>query len=103
MRAQMFELRLGKPETKEFVNSKLITILFWVVVVGFAFGMAWYKGYLVRFRDYWNATMEELRKCTWPTWDELKGSTVVVSISIALLSAFTFLADELFQHFVLWI
>jgi len=34
-------------------------------------------------------TREELRKCTWPTYDELKGSTVVVMVAIALIGAFT--------------
>jgi hypothetical protein len=32
---------------------------------------------------------EELKKCTWPTWEELKGSTVLIMISIALLGGFT--------------
>jgi preprotein translocase subunit SecE len=69
-------------------------------VIGGAFALSWYKGYIAQLSEYVRQTREELRKCTWPTWDELKGSTVVVSISIALLSAFTFLVDEAFAHFV---
>ena len=49
----------------------------------------WRKGYLLQLTDYVQQTREELRKCTWPTWDELKGSTVVVTISIVLLGGFT--------------
>ena len=41
-------------------------------------------------------TREELRKCTWPTWDELKGSTVVITISIVLLGGFIVLVDQVF-------
>ncbi len=76
--------------------SDLVKILIWVVLVGIAFAILWYKGYLVRFANYVQQTREELRKCTWPTWDELKGSTVVVAISIALLGLFTVLVDLVF-------
>ena len=81
-------------------HKSLVNIGIWVAIVAVAFGVAWYQGYLLKFREYWNSTMEEMRKCTWPTWDELKGSTVVVSIAIALLSAFTFVADEVFAQLV---
>jgi preprotein translocase subunit SecE len=48
-------------------------------------------------------TKEELRKCTWPSWDELKGSTVVVAISILILGVFTVAVDQiLFQLFYLF-
>jgi preprotein translocase subunit SecE len=85
---------------KNFVSHKLETIGIWVVVVGVAFGMAWYKGYLAQLSEYVRQTREELRKCTWPTWDELKGSTLVVSIAIVLLGVFTFAVDEIFAHIV---
>lgn len=35
----------------------------------------------------------ELKKCTWPTRQELIGSTVVVAISMILLGAFVGLSD----------
>ena len=41
-------------------------------------------------------TREELKKCSWPTWDELKGSTVVITISIVLLGGFIVLVDQVF-------
>ena len=64
-----------------------------MVVVGAIFAFLWSKGYLQRLTDYVKQTREELRKCTWPTWEELKGSTVVVAISIFLLGGFTVLVD----------
>ena len=67
-----------------------------MVVVGAIFAFLWSKGYLQRLTDYVKQTREELRKCTWPTWEELKGSTVVVAISIFLLGGFTVLVDQIF-------
>lgn len=77
--------------------NDLTKILIWVALVGIAFAVLWRKGYLARFAAYVQETREELKKCTWPTWDELKGSTVVVVISIALLGLFTVAADAVFQ------
>jgi preprotein translocase SecE subunit len=77
----------------------LTTSLIWVAVVGVIFGLLWRQGQLQRFAVYWSQTMEELKKCTWPTWAELKGSTVVVTISILLLGGFTILADQVYFFF----
>ena len=38
-------------------------------------------------------TREELSKCSWPTRDELRGSTWMVLVAVFLLGTFTFLAD----------
>jgi preprotein translocase subunit SecE len=83
--------------------SETIWIAVWVVVVGGAFIWAWRTGQLARLTAYVQATREELRKCTWPTWDELKGSTVVVGISIVLLGLFTMLVDVVFLGLVRWL
>jgi len=75
--------------------------LFWVVVVGVAFAYFWWQGHLQAFATYVQQTREELKKCSWPTWDELKGSTVVVVISIFILGGFTALVDQiLFYVFI---
>ncbi len=80
--------------------NDLVKIGIWGAVVGIIFVILWRKGYLLQVTTYVQQTREELRKCTWPTWDELKGSTLVVSISILLLGGFTVLADQLlFQIF----
>ena len=44
--------------------------------------------------------MDELYKCAWPTWDELKGSSVVVTLSIILMGLFCYLADTVFYYLV---
>jgi preprotein translocase subunit SecE len=83
--------------------NDLIKIGIWVVVIGAAFGLLWWRGYLKRLSDYVAETREELKKCTWPTWDELKGSSLVVFITIALLGLFTVVVDLLSSHVVLWL
>jgi preprotein translocase subunit SecE len=65
----------------------------WVVVVAVAFVVLWRKGYLLRVSNYILETREELKKCTWPSVDELKGSTVVIMITICLLGGFIVAVD----------
>ncbi len=65
------------------------SLIIWVAVVGGIFAFMWHKGYLIRMRDYIGETQQELKKCTWPTVEELKGSVVVVVVTIALLGVFT--------------
>ena len=66
------------------------------MVAGVLFAILWRKGYLAQLTTYVQQTREELRKCTWPTWDELKGSTVVITISIVLLGGYIVLGDQVF-------
>ena len=81
--------------------SETVWIIIWAVVIGGVFAWLWRAGHLVRFADYVRATREELRKCTWPTWEELRGHTVVVFISIAILGGFTVAVDQiLFKVFM---
>lgn len=72
----------------------------WVVIVGVAFAIMWRKGVLLRISNYVAETREELRKCSWPSSAELKESTVVVTVTIGLLSAFTVAVDFLISMFV---
>jgi preprotein translocase subunit SecE len=75
------------------VNA-LTKILIWAAIIGGLFAYLWWQGQIRRFAVYIQATREELKKCSWPTWQELKGSTVVIAISIALLGAFCMAADQ---------
>ena len=74
----------------------IIWIIVWVVLIGGIFIWMWRAGHIARIADYVRLTREELKKCTWPTWDELKGSTAVVAFSIFLLGGFTVLVDQVF-------
>jgi preprotein translocase SecE subunit len=75
----------------------------WVCVIGAAFFYAWRKGLLLRMSNFTAETREELKKCTWPSVDELKGSTVVVMVTLALLGAFTVAIDAIVSVLIRWI
>ncbi|MCL5099329.1 MAG: preprotein translocase subunit SecE [Candidatus Omnitrophica bacterium] len=83
--------------------NEYLSLLIWVIVIGTAFGVAWYLGYLKKTADYVQETREELKKCTWPSMQELKGSTVVVMLTIILLGLFTVGIDFVFTFLVRWI
>jgi len=75
------------------VNNEYLVLGIWVVVIAAVFAFLWWRGYLARFRNYILETREELRKCTWPTLDELKDSTKVVMVSILMLGLFIVAVD----------
>jgi preprotein translocase subunit SecE len=80
--------------------NEYIKLGIWVAVVATVFIILWRKGTLLRLSNYVQETKEELRKCSWPSVDELKGSTVVVMISILLLGVFTVGIDFILALFV---
>ena len=52
-----------------------------------------------RIINYVKECITELReKVTWPTWDELRSSVIVVSIASLLIALVVFLMDFSFQH-----
>ena len=71
-------------------------ILIWAAVIGAVFAYLWWQGQIRRLATYVLETREELRKCSWPTWVELKGSTLVITVSIVLLGLFVFIVDQIF-------
>jgi preprotein translocase subunit SecE len=73
--------------------KELLPIIIGILVVSVAFVLLLRAGYFLKISAYWMETMEEMKKCTWPTWDELMGSTVVVSVAVVALGGFTVLAD----------
>lgn len=83
-------------------DNDYLILAIWVAVVAAVFVFLWRKGYLARLANYVAETREELRKCTWPSWHELKGSTVVVVISILILGIYTVSVDFIVAMFVRW-
>jgi len=75
--------------------KQLLPTIIALVVVMAAFILLWRQGAFLKLSGYWSETVEELRKCTWPTWEELMGSTVVVVVAVALLGGFTVLVDSI--------
>lgn len=57
--------------------------------------------YLYRRQDYRQAVVDvilELRKVTWPTWDETKRGTFVVIVFTLVLSAFLWGSDQIWKY-----
>jgi len=68
--------------------------------MGAVFGYLWWQGQVQRLAVYVQETREELKKCTWPTRDELKGSTLLIMIMVAMLGIFVVVVDTvLFKLF----
>ncbi len=82
------------------MNTEYLKIAIWAAVIGGVLAFLSKKGYLVKIRDYFFETKEELRKCAWPSITELKGSTTVVMITIALIGGFTVGVDWLLTMFM---
>jgi preprotein translocase SecE subunit len=70
-----------------------IEIIILAVAIAGVFFLLWWQGQIRALVTYWQETREELRKCSWPTLEELKGSTALIIVSIGLLGAFTVAVD----------
>ena len=46
-----------------------------------------------RIAIFWVETVEELRKASWPDWEELRNSTTLVIATVALLGFFISASD----------
>ena len=79
--------------------NDLTKILIWVVIIGALFGVLWWQGHIRRLAVYFQETREELKKCSWPSWEELKGSTALVIVSIGVLGVFTVAVDFVMNVF----
>jgi len=82
------------------MNSEYLKLGLWAAVVGALFAFAWRRGYLQRLSNYTQETQQELKKCTWPTRAELRGSTVVVVVAFALLASFTMVVDQVLMRII---
>ena len=76
-----------------------INIIVWAVVIGGVFGVLWWQGQIQRLALYVAQTREELRKCNWPTAEELKGSTTLIIIMILMLGLYIYVIDQVLNAF----
>ena len=83
------------------MNSNITSIVIWAVVLGGLFALLWYKGYIASLKLYFQETWQELKpgRCSWPTWNELRGSTVLIGVTIVLLGAFISVLDFVLNKF----
>ena len=58
------------------------------------------KNPITAISSLYNETMSEMRKCTWPSRNELYESTILVISSLIILSVSVLLADKMSQVFL---
>ena len=57
-------------------------------------------GFFGKIRSFIERTMEEMRKCTWPTREQLLESTVLVLVVMAVSSAYIAGVDQILYHII---
>ena len=53
-----------------------------------------------KIKEFMNGVQFEMKKVSWPTWEELRGSTVVVLGLSLILSVFLFFVDFVLSRIV---
>ncbi|MDT8390643.1 MAG: preprotein translocase subunit SecE [Lentisphaeria bacterium] len=53
-----------------------------------------------KISGFYKAVVSDLSKCTWPTWEELYESTVLVITSSLVLSLFVLVVDLFIRNIV---
>jgi preprotein translocase subunit SecE len=85
--------RLWLAQARKFFVNIWIKYAIWAAVILGVFGLLWWQGQIQRLAVYVSETREELKKCNWPTWDELKGHTALILVMIAFLGVFIVAID----------
>jgi preprotein translocase subunit SecE len=93
---------VGQPLPGLAVSSPLpVNWIIGGVVLLAALFIAKKAGWLDRIRVFFLQTREELLKCSWPSRDELRGSTWMVLVAVGMLGLFTFMADWILGGFLI--
>jgi preprotein translocase subunit SecE len=88
-------------EQRDFFVNSWIQIAIWSAIILAVFGVLWKKGQIRALALYVAETREELKKCSWPTWLELRGSTALIIVTTLLLALFVVVVDRiLFTIFI---
>ena len=58
------------------------------------------KQIIPKIREYYGETVQEVKKCTWPTKDELIETTIVVIVGVIALSIFIAVADYIMKQII---
>ena len=87
------ELAVGSPLPVSWIIGGVVLLV--------ALYIAKKAGWLDRIRVFFLQTREELLKCSWPTREELRGSTWMVLVAVGMLGLFTFMADLILGGWVI--
>jgi preprotein translocase SecE subunit len=80
--------------------KEYLPLLIGTAVFGGLFLFAWKQGYIAKLSAYVGETQQELKKCNWPSRDELANSTLLIFVVIGLLGVFTVVVDQVMITFV---
>ncbi len=53
-----------------------------------------------RIKEFFDGVVFEMKKVSWPSWQELKGSTIVVLVLSLVLAIFLFVVDLILSKLV---
>jgi preprotein translocase subunit SecE len=76
-------------ETKKMANS--------IAAAGGNFGDQ-IKSWPIRIKTFYNDVRSEMRKVTAPTWKEVRATTTVVVITVAIFAVYFFVIDNVIQR-----
>ena len=81
---------------QSLLRDNWLSLTIWAIVLGVA--AFFVIKHWTRIRQFLIDVREELKKCTWPTWQELRESTIVVGVSVFMLGLFVAFADVFFSN-----
>ena len=95
-------------QTQVILAVDSIVIGIWAGIMALlVFGVIKYRKELLglgqKIKTFLQEVVGELKKSSWPTWIELRDSTVVVIIAVAALALFVFVADLVFTKIIKWL
>lgn len=79
-------------------SGLIIRIVIWAVIAGIVIYLL--AKYREQLRTFFDEVVTELKKSAWPTWQELRESTIVVGISILLLGICVSIYDFVFLRVI---
>ena len=53
-----------------------------------------------KIRGFYDETIHEIKKCTWPSNKELTESTAIVIVSVIIVTTFIWAVDMVFQQLI---
>ncbi len=60
------------------------------------------KTLIDRIKAFLGEVKQELGKCSMPNWQEVRGSTIVIIVSMLILGLFSFVVDLGFHYLIRW-
>ncbi len=53
-------------------------------------------GWPARFKDYVEDLRTEMRRVTWPSWKQVRATTIVVILAVFAFAAYFYVVDQIF-------